>query len=264
MLFSKTWLPDDSPRAIVVIVHGVGEHIDRYKNLVDALVPAGYMVTGYNQRGHGHSQGKRGHINSWDEYRGDLRIFLDEVKKLEPEVPIFLYGHSMGSLVVLDYVLHDSKGLAGAIISGTALEPAGVAPPFLMWLARRLSGIVPGFTIKLKLKGSDLSRDPIVAKAYMEDPLVYWERTFRWGAESLRIVEWIKSRAGEINLPVLFIHGEADPLNLPSGAQSFYEQVQYPDKTLIVYPGGVHEPHNDLDFPRVTSDIEQWIARHIG
>src|SRR4030065_149959 len=104
--FYKVWSPDFPPKAALIIIHGVGEHIDRYKNLVDALVPAGYLLTGYDQRGHGRSEGQRGHINSWNEYREDLRIFLALAGKLAPGLPLFLYGHSQGSLEVLEYILH--------------------------------------------------------------------------------------------------------------------------------------------------------------
>ena len=263
-LFHKTWLPDSPPKAVLAIVHGVGEHIDRYHNMVEALVPAGFILTGYDQRGHGRSEGQRGHINAWSEYREDIRSFLDLARKLAPGLPLFLYGHSMGSLEVLDYILHYPEGLAGAIISGTALDPKEAAPPLQVLLAKALSGIVPSFSIKVKLEGSSVSRDPQVARAYMEDPLVHWYRSARWGTESMKVIEWIKSRAGEINLPVLFLHGERDGLVTAAGAQRFFEQIQYADKTIHIYSGGLHEPHNDLDYKRVISDIAGWMDSHIA
>ena len=263
-LFYKAWLPDDPPKAVLAIVHGAGEHIDRYKNLVDALVPAGFMLTGYDQRGHGRSEGQRGHINSWNEYREDLRIFLALAGKLAPGLPLFLYGHSHGSLEVLDYILHYPEGLAGAIISGTALDPKEAAPPHLVLLAKALSGIVPSFSLKVKLEGSSVSRNPQVAKDYMEDSLVHWYRSVRWGTESLKIIEWIKSRAGEINLPVLFLHGECDALVTAAGAQRFFGQIQNPDKAIPISRGGQPEPHNDLDYKQVISDIESWMDSHIA
>jgi alpha-beta hydrolase superfamily lysophospholipase len=264
-LFYKIWSPDKSPKAILVIVHGAGEHIGRYQNMVDALVPDGFIITGYDQRGHGQSEGHRGHIDSWKDYREDIRIFLALSRSRFPGLPVFLYGHSMGSLGVLDYILHDSLGLAGAIISGTALKPKGtVAPPHLVLLAKVLSTMAPGFLIKMKLEGSSLSHDPQVAKAYMDDPLVHWHRSVRWGTENLKVIEWIKTRAREINLPILFLHGENDPLLDPAGAQLFFEQIEYPDKTIHIYPGGLHEPHNDLNYKQVISDLEGWMDSHLS
>ena len=263
-LLYKAWLPDSPPRAILAIVHGAGEHMGRYQNLVDALVPAGFLLTGYDQRGHGQSEGQRGHIDSWNEYREDIRIFLALAGKLGPGLPLFLYGHSSGSLEVLDYILHSSEGLAGAILSGTATDPKEAAPPHQVLLVKALSGILPRFTLKVKLEGSSLSRNPQVAQAYMEDPLVHWQRSVGWGAESLRVIEWIKSHAGEIALPVLFLHGEADQVVTAAGAQQIFEQIQYPDKTLHIYPGGLHEPHNDLEYQQAISDIASWMNSHLA
>jgi alpha-beta hydrolase superfamily lysophospholipase len=261
-LFYRTWLPDKSPQAVLVIIHGVGEHIGRYKNLVDGLVPSGFILTGYDQRGHGQSEGQRGHIQSWSDFREDIGRFLKLAFKLAPGLPVFLYGHSQGSLEVLDYILRDSKGLAGAIISGAAIEPKGsVAPPHLILIAKVLSKIAPTFPLKVKLDGSTLSRNPQVAKAYMEDPLVHWQRSVSWGAESLKTVEWVKSRARDINLPILFVHGESDPLLDAAGAQRYYDQIHYPDKTIHIYPGGLHEPHNDICSRQVIADMKSWMEK---
>jgi len=262
-LYYKAWMPEVKPKAVMAIVHGVGEHIERYKNFVDALPASGYSVIGYDQRGHGNSGGQRGHIHSWEEYRGDLRIFLGVVKNLAPGLPVFLYGHSMGSLVVLDYLLRSPEGLSGAILSGTALLPTQAAPPFLVLVAKTLSGVYPAFSMKVTLEGKSLSRDPEVAKAYMEDPLVHWQRSARWGTESLDVIEWINSHPTQVNLPILFVHGECDPLVSAEGARRFFEQVSYPDKTLRIYPECLHEPHNDLDYKQVISDIIGWMDAHI-
>src|SRR5690606_38405628 len=110
------------------------------------------------------------------------------------------------------------------------------APPHLVLTARVLSSIAPRFALKVKLDGSSVSRDPEVARAYNQDPLVHWQRSTRWGTESLKTIAWIKAHAGDIKLPVLFIHGEKDPLVAAEGARRFFEQITYPDKTLRVYP----------------------------
>ncbi len=262
-LFYKTWLPDVPPKAVMVIIHGVGEYIDRYQNLVEALVPAGYILTGYDQRGHGRSPGKRGHIDSWDEYRQDIGAFLELAHKLAPELPLFIYGHSQGSLEVLDYILHNSAGLTGAIISGTALEPKDAAPPHLVLLAKILSGIYPSFQMKVKFDGASLSHDPQIADDYNQDPFVHRQRTARWGTESLKTIEWIKAHPGQIELPILFLHGESDQVVNAAGALKFYDQIQFPDKTIYIYPDCQHEPHNELCHANVVEDIATWMENHL-
>lgn len=263
-LFWQAWLPDGPPKAVLAVTHGVGEHMGRYGNMVAALVPAGYVLAGYDQRGHGRSEGQRGHINSWDEYRQDLHTFLAIAGQLAPDLPVFLYGHSQGSLVMLDYIVRAPARLAGAISSGTALQPLDAAPPHLVLVAKVLSGIAPTFSLKVPLDGSSLSRDPQVAKAYMEDPLVFWKRSARWGTECLKAIEFIKSHAGEVNLPILFLHGENDPLVGAAGAQHFFEQIRITDKTIHIYPGRRHEPHNDVEYGQVMADMRGWMDAHLA
>jgi alpha-beta hydrolase superfamily lysophospholipase len=262
-LYYKTWLPEEHPKAALVIVHGAGEHIDRYHNVVSALLESGYALVGYDQRGHGRSEGLRGHINSWNEYRGDLDKFIKMTRQMLPEMPLFILGHSLGALIVLDYLIYYPEGLSGAILSGTPLDPVDAAPPVQEFLAKLLSGIYPTFSLKIPLPGKSLSRDVQVSQAYDQDPMVFWKRTARWGAESLKTIERIKNNTDQISIPVLFLHGEKDPLSSAAGTQRYFEQLSYADKTLHIYPDTLHEPHNDLDHQVVIEDMEQWLSSHL-
>ncbi len=171
-LYYQCWQPEGKPRAILVIVHGVGEHSGRYMNLANHLTTCSYAVYGFDQRGFGRSPGQQGHINSWVEYREDLKAFLQKIREQQPDCIIFLFGHSLGALVALDYILHYPEGLRGAIVSGAPIEPAGVAKPYLVALAHFLSRVCPRFSLPLGLDVSALSRDAAVVKAYTTDPLV--------------------------------------------------------------------------------------------
>jgi alpha-beta hydrolase superfamily lysophospholipase len=182
--------------------------------------------------------------------------------KQESGRPIFLLGHSMGALVVLDFILRNPERLRGAIISGAPMKPV-VDKPWRVTLARLLSRILPRISFTVGLDKSALSRDSEVVKAYEEDPLVHGMATARWGTELFSTVEWVKAHADEVRIPILMVHGEADRLNLSEGTCSFYEKVTFPDKELQIYPGGYHEPHNDLDHERVTKDIQQWLERRL-
>jgi alpha-beta hydrolase superfamily lysophospholipase len=263
-LYTQRWLPEGMPtRANLVIVHGVGEHSGRYANLVDYLVPRGIAVWGFDLRGHGRSDGQRGHINSWEEYRQDVRRALDLTAARDGAAPCFLLGHSLGALIVLDYVARDASGLAGAIVSAAPIEPVGVASPILVAVARAMSRIWPRFALSLGLDARALSRDPAVVQAYVRDPLVHPKTTARWGTEALDTVAWVKAHAGEIKLPLLMIHGEMDRLDSAGGAQAFCERTACADKEFKAYAGGYHEPHNDLDHAQVAADMEQWIAQRL-
>ena len=261
-LYAQSWLPEVSPRAVVAITHGIGDHSGRYMNIVNHLVSNQIAVYGYDLRGHGNSPGQRGHINSWVEYRTDLLNYINVIGTQQSGHRIFLLGHSMGALITLDFILREKEQVAGAIISCAPIEPVGVAKPFKVALARILSRIYPGFTIDLGLDIDAISRIPSVVKAYQLDPLVHGKISARWGTEVLSAVESVKMWGESINTPLLMIHGEADRLNSAEGAKRFFDRIQARDKEFISYPDCYHELHNDLDSEIMLKDLLDWVNRH--
>ncbi len=261
-LYFRGWRPDMSPETVIAIVHGFGEHSGRYVNIIHHFVPRGYAVYAFDLRGHGRSPGPRGHINSWQEFRGDVVAFLQTVREYEDATPIFLYGHSMGGLIVLDYALHHPEGLRGVIASGPVLAQPGVSP-ILLFLSRVLSRVWPTFSMNTRLDATALSRDPDVVAAYQADPLVHSTASARLGTELTRTVELVMSHADAWRVPLLILHGSEDRLAPPEGSRAFFEAVKYADKAYVEYPGGYHEPHNDLQREQVLADIERWIEAHL-
>ncbi len=262
MLYCQSWKPDSEPRATLAIVHGHAEHSGRYMNVVNCLVPAGYAVYGFDLRGSGRSPGQRAYINFWSEYREDVRAFLRMVATSEPNRPLFLYGHSLGGLIVLEYVLHYPEGLAGVILSAPAVGKIGL-PPVLFLLSRIMSRIYPRFSLNAGLDVTALSRDPAVVQAYRDDPLVHPLGTARLGTEVVAAREYAVTHAGELRLPLLLIYGSADRITAPEGCRAFYESVACPDKTRLEYPGGYHESHNDIAYKQVMTDLELWLDGHL-
>ncbi|NIV38962.1 MAG: alpha/beta fold hydrolase, partial [Anaerolineae bacterium] len=228
----------------------------------DWFVPRGYSVYAFDLRGHGHSQGKRGVLEDFGEYRGDVRAFLDLVQEAEP-VPAFLMGHSLGGLIALDYVLRGSDGLAGVVASGPVLSPPGVSP-FLLWLSKVLAQLWPSLILDSGLDTSALSRDPAVVEAYVNDPLVHSKGSARMADKMLRTVEWTQAHAADMALPCLVVHGSEDRLCPPEGSQAFIDKVTFADKEYIEYEGYFHEVYNDLGKEQVFSDIEAWLERHLS
>jgi alpha-beta hydrolase superfamily lysophospholipase len=262
-LYYQCWRPDGKAKAVLAIVHGVREHSGRYTNVVDYLTARGYVVYALDQRGHGRSPGQRGHINAWEEYRGDAKAFLAMIGQQEPDLPVFLLGHSMGALIALDYLLAHPEGLRGAIISGAPLQPIGAAKPYQIVVARFLSRIRPRLSMTSPFSGAAVSRDPEVVRAYDTDPLVFNKTSVRWGMEFLATIERVESRAAEVKIPILMIHGGADPIVSADGSRNLFEKLGSPDKELKIYPGSYHEPHNDLDREQVLTDMERWLDRHL-
>jgi alpha-beta hydrolase superfamily lysophospholipase len=262
-LYYQGWLPEGQARATVAIVHGVGEHSGRYGNVVRRLVACGLAAYGFDHRGHGRSPGRRGHIRHWRDYRQDLDAFLLSLREPEASHPVFLYGHSMGALIALDYLLYRPQPLQGAIISGAPMEPAGIARPWRVALARVVSRVWPVFPLRLALPPSALSRDPGVVRAYETDPLVHHVTTARWGVEALAAVAGVRQHARDMSIPILLVHGGADQVSLARGCRDLFERFTHADKAMRIYPGSYHEPHNDVDHEQVMTDVTQWLEQHL-
>ncbi len=259
-LYTQQWHPDN-PDAILIIVHGFGEHSGRYMNVVNKLLPEGFSIYSFDHRGHGRSPGNRGHVMSWKEYITDVKLFIEYVRGQQKGLPVFLMGHSMGGMIVLNYAIKYPDRLEGVISSAPLLAQPAISP-LLVFLSRILSKIWPGFAIDTKLDVNLISRDTDVVKAYQEDPLVHSMASARFGTEMQAARKWTLENAGEFNLPLLILHGEADKLVPEHGSAAFFERAGTEDKVRHLYPEGQHEPHNDIDREKVLKDLEEWLDKH--
>jgi alpha-beta hydrolase superfamily lysophospholipase len=262
-LYYQAWRPPGEPRTVVAIVHGIGEHSGRFKNIVDFLVARGHAVYAVDLRGHGRSPGQRGHLLSWSEYREDVRAFLGRISAREPGRPLFIYGHSMGGLVVLDYVLRHPEGLSGIVISGPPFESVGVATPLLVTMARLLSRLWPSFVLDVPLEAAALSRDAATVAQYLADPLVHRKGSARWAVEAIEANAFVVAHAADLRLPLLMLHGEQDRINTAAGTRRFFDSVPNPDKQFYVVPGGYHEPHTEPDHEQVLQRVEDFLLAHV-
>ena len=262
-LYYQSWHPTDQPKAVLVVIHGVGEHSDRYLNVVDNLVPEGYVLYAYDQRGHGKSPGQRGYLESWDEYRSDLKQFLDLVHQREPGLPVFMYGHSHGALIALDFLINESNNLSGALVSGSPLASDDAASPMLVAAAKILSRVWPTFSLDSPINPAQLSCDARVVQKYQDDPAVFKILTARWGTEYLKTQDEVRAQASKIDVPILIIHGGEDSLCDPQGSQYLYEQVSSTDKTLKIYPSYFHEIHNEPGHITVIQDMNEWMSARL-
>ncbi|MBD2446687.1 lysophospholipase [Nostoc sp. FACHB-152] len=264
-LYYQSWQPQGNVRAILVMVHGLGGHGSKYNNIVQHFIPKQYAIYTFDMRGHGHSPGQRGYINSWDEFREDLRTFLDLVQTQQPKCPIFLVGHSLGSVVVLDYVLRypqEAAVLQGVITLAPSLGKVGV-PKVKLLIGQLMSRIWPRFSLNTGLDLAAGARDEKVLAAYAQDKLRHTLGTARLATEFLDTVAWVNNHAAEWQLPLLILHGGADRVTLPESSKVFYEQVTFADKTRIEYPEAYHELQDDLNYQEVLSDLETWLEQHL-
>jgi len=261
-LFFQSWQPDSPARGVLVIVHGLGEHSGRYKNVVNHLVPLRFAVYALDHRGHGRSPGQRAYANSMAEFRGDVHALVQLAANAHPGLPLFIMGHSLGGLITLDYILHHPEGLRGAIVSAPAVGGVGVSPVLLM-LSRVLSRVWPTFSLDSGLDVNAISRDPQEVQAYQDDPLVHGKGTPRLATVVMDSAEWCQANAHTLQLPLLMIHGTADSITSPADSRRFFDNVASADKTYIAYEGGYHESHNDIHYQQVVEDIAAWLVERI-
>ena len=172
-LQGKKWIPSSTPKAVVCLVHGLGEHCGRYGHVAEAFNNAGYALMAFDLRGHGRSGGKRGHARSYTVLMDDIFQLLETVKEQYPDLPVFLYGHSLGGNLVIHYALRRLPKLAGIIASAPLFRTAVKPPAWKIKLLRAMYGVWPSLTVSNGLETAALSRDAGVLQAYRDDPLVH-------------------------------------------------------------------------------------------
>jgi len=263
-LYYQGWQPDQNPKAVLLILHGLAEHSGRYKNVVDYFIPLGYAVYGYDQRGHGKSPGARCYVDRFQDLVVDLNTFVTMVNKFHPGLKVFLMGHSIGATVAVTYSVQYPDAVAGLILSGAVLKPGESITPLMKIMALVLSVLFPRMGVS-PLDSSTISRDKAVAIAYDNDPLVYRGKIpARMGAEALNIMEqYLPPRLGEIKLPLLILHGGEDRLSNKEGSIFLYKGAASTDKILKIYEGLYHEIYNEPERAQVFADVETWLARHL-
>ncbi len=262
-LYYQCWLPADDPKAILLVVHGLAEHSGRYSNLVNYFVPRGYGVYGYDQRGHGKSDGLRGYVDRFSYFVDDLDIFLRLVHSRHHDAKIFLVGHSIGGTIATAYTILRQDGFDGLILTGATLSiPTDVAAGTI-FAARILSLILPKAGLYI-IDAEAISQDKNVVNAYVYDPLVYRGKIrARLGVELIKAMGTVKRRISEIHLPILVMHGAADRLSDPRGSEMLYQEASSADKTLKVYEGYYHEIFNEPGREQVLADVEAWLKAHV-
>jgi alpha-beta hydrolase superfamily lysophospholipase len=262
-VYFQGWQTEGAQKGVICLVHGLGEHSGRYVQWANWSNQAGYTVISYDLRGHGKSAGLRGHVTSFEEYFKDTDILLQEAKSSYPSLPCFLYGHSLGAIIVCDYVLHRKPQLAGVILSAISIKTALQEQKGKILLARLIGAISPKFTMDSGLDPATISRDPEVVSTYVNDPLVHRKITVGFGISSMAAIDFIHEHANEWTLPVLIMHGEMDKLGYADGSRELASKIKG-DCTLKIWPGMVHEIHNEPEKQQVFEFLLQWLDTHLN
>jgi alpha-beta hydrolase superfamily lysophospholipase len=257
-LFRRTWL-GERPHRAMVLVHGYAEHSGRYEELATWFAARGVAVHGYDQRGHGRSAGPRGHVARFAEFLDDLQVFLETVRHEHTDLPLTLVGHSMGGLVTAAYLIERKPTISSAVLSGAALALGRGVSRLRAAAARVLRLAAPRLTLDSGLDPDGLSRDPGVVRRYLEDPLVFRTVTTSLAAEMLAAIPRVAARGGEVEVPLLGLHGEDDRLCPLQGSRAFFASVGSAGSAMRVYPGLRHEIFNEPEREKVYEDLWSWL-----
>ena len=257
-LFGQQWAPEGDFKAILCLVHGIGEHTGRYGFVAEQLVANGYVLFGYDQRGHGRSAGQRGHSPSLEITLDDIGLLLQQAGQHYPGKRIFLYGHSLGGGLVLNYALRRHPKIAGIIATSPSLRQTISPPGWKLLLGRVMYLLLPTFGMSSGLDVKAISRDPQVVEAYIEDPLVHDKVSARFGIDGIDSGRWALEHAAELDLPLLLMHGSADRITSPDASREFAANSPR-FTTLHILEGCYHELHNEPEKETVLRLMVNWL-----
>ncbi len=257
-------LPNPEAAATLLFVHGYGEHCGRYDHVLRHFHGLGYDVATFDYRGHGRSEGVRGHVDRYREYLEDLDAFVGVIMARVPsDRRVYLVGHSNGGLVVASYILEQPEGIDGAVLTSPMLGFALKIGALKSLLGKAASAIHPTLSLPSEIPPEHLSTDPEVGMAYAADPLNNFHATARWYTEALQAQQQVLRHADRIQLPLLLMVAGSDKVVDPDVSQNFLAAVGSSDKELRWYDDMYHEIFNERQKAEVFNDLDAWLKKHL-
>ena len=249
--------------AHILIVPGLGEHGGRYAACANVFSQAGFDVHAIDLIGHGLSPGKRGCIESYEGLMDEIEVALETIEKKAPQLPVVLWGHSMGGNLVLNYLLRKSRLPLCAISSGPMLRASRLPSKAFLWLARRLAMVMPNYKLKAPVDYADCTRDESQRAQMSSDHLFHKELSLRLGAALIDSGQWALDHAEQLRTPVLLVHSAQDKITSPAASSDFAEQcAKFCELKLL--PDQLHDVHRDLGSELVLAFMCEWLHKKVA
>lgn len=255
--FGQYWQPKN-PKAVVILVHGMGEHSTRYTtSLVPKLAENDFSVVTFDHFGHGNTKGKRGHNPSYEAVLESIEKTIEKAQELQPNLPLFLYGHSMGGNAVINYTLRKNHTLKAVIVTSPMLKLAFTPPAWKLTAGKIMQKIAPSITLPSELDASHISRIKEEVDLYINDPLVHDKVSPNFSILFFAAADWAIENASKLSVPMYLLHGTDDKIIDYKGTESFANNSK--NAILKLYEGGYHELHNDLCKEEMLKDVVNWL-----
>lgn len=257
-LFAQSWSSEDEIKNVLLLVHGHGEHCTRYDHWAERFVKNNYAVLTFDLRGHGKSEGKKGHTPDYEYLMKDIDLLLAEAEKLFPAAEKILYGHSFGGNLVLNYAIRRKPKIKAVVSTSPWLRLALTPTNFQLALANMMKKIFPGIIQSTKLPVKFISHDPQEVEKYINDPLIHDKISVKLFLSIVESGEWALSHAKELKLPVLLMHGSGDEITSHKATELFY-QKDSDMATLKLWDGLYHELHHEKEREQVFQFTIDWL-----
>lgn len=259
--YGQTWTAK-STKAVLVLVHGMGEHATRYTtSLIPKLIENEISVVAFDHFGHGKTSGKRGHNPSFEAVLESVSKTVEKAKTLFPNKSVFLYGHSMGGNTVINYALKKPTDLKGVIATSPFLKLAFEPPKIKLAVGKLLQKIAPSITMGNELDANHISRDKTEVEKYINDPLIHDKISPNFSLTFIETGKWAIKNANKLSIPMFLLHGTDDKIIDFKGTEEFANNTK--KATLKLYEGGYHELHNDLCKEEMLQDVVHWLNSQI-
>jgi len=262
--FVRKWTPENPPKGLILLIHGLSDHSGRYKLVAESFVKEGFIFVAPDLRGSGKSDGKRGHFDTLDQMMADIKFLLADCKKSHPGIPVVLYSQSMGGNLAINYVLRFPDEIRCVVASSPFLGLTKPPAAVVQWSASLIYKISPGFTIPNGLNADDLCHDKEITKAYANDPLNHGKISVSTFFNLKNSGEWAINNASTLKVPMLLMHGDADPITSYAASQEFQKNSNS-FLTFLTFKGLFHELHNEPDEKEmIVGKAVSWVKSQIS
>ena len=262
--FVREWLPDTTPTGLILLIHGHSDHGGRFALVAESFAKEGFVFVAPDLRGNGKTEGKRGHFDTLDQMLDDISFLLQDCRKLHPGIPVVLYSHSMGGNLAINYALRFPNEIKCVVATSPWLRLTKPPSDPVQWLAAMIKKISPSFVIPNGLNADDLCHDKEVSKAYISDPLNHGKVSVSTFFNIKESGEWAIKNASTLKIPILLMHGDADPITSYAASQEFHQNSNS-FVTFLTFKGLFHELHNEPgEKEMIVGKAVEWVKSQVA